>query len=144
MRFATRPRQHILQLQLTAMIDVIFLLIIFFMTTAQFVQRARAELELPEEQGEEQARVETPPMVINVLNEQRSPFVVGERRIGLNEALDLVDHEIRRLRAEGKTAADLELTIRADRRGRSSIINELGAGLRERGVTRWRLAVQQP
>ena len=144
MKFHARPRQHIVQLELTAMIDVIFLLIIFFMTTAQFVQRARAELELPEEKGEVEATVEVPPLVINVLAEDGAPFIIGEARMDMIRVLDLIDREIARLIVEGKSAGDLELTIRADRRGRSRIINELGRGLRERGVTRWRLAVQRP
>ncbi|NCO69562.1 MAG: biopolymer transporter ExbD, partial [Acidobacteria bacterium] len=49
MRFTASQRAHLPDLDLTAMIDVIFLLIIFFMTTAQFVERARAELDLPKE-----------------------------------------------------------------------------------------------
>ncbi|MFG0329318.1 MAG: ExbD/TolR family protein [Phycisphaerales bacterium] len=142
MRFRPPAKPHLVRLELTAMIDVIFLLIIFFMTTAQFVQRARAEVELPEEQGEEQARLENPPLVINILSEGAAPFQIGETRLTMTGALALIDREIRRLQEDGKNAEDLELTIRADRRGLSRVLNELGAELRDRGVTRWRLATQ--
>lgn len=146
MRFRTPERPHIVNFELTAMIDVILLLIIFFMTTAQFVQQARAELELPKEQGEDEARVETPPLVINVLarDEGGGRFLVGQRTMTSAAVLDLVDREIARIRVDGGEASELELIIRADRRGAADAINDLGRRLRERGIAHWRLATEQP
>ncbi len=124
------------------MIDVIFLLIIFFMTTAQFVERARAELELPEEKGEPEARAALPPLVINVLMEGPDRYIVGERQMGQVAVKELIDREIMRLREDGRTMGEFEVVIRADQRGASRWINDLGAYLRERGVWRWRLATE--
>jgi len=146
MRFKNPERPHIVDFELTAMIDVILLLIIFFMTTAQFVQRARADLELPKEQGEEEARVETPPLVVNVLarDEGDGRFIIGQQNLTADEVLDVIDREIARLRVDGSDVSDFELVIRADRRGAAMAINELGRGLRKRGVAHWRLATEQP
>lgn len=128
---------------MTAMIDVIFLIVIFFMATAQFVVRARADLELPLEQGEDEQQVDVPPMVINVLHTGRQPFIIGERELDMPGVLSVIDFELIRLRQEGLDAGDLELTIRADKRGMSGVVNELGRALRERGITHWRLAVEK-
>ncbi|MEC9372838.1 MAG: biopolymer transporter ExbD, partial [Planctomycetota bacterium] len=52
MSFAPDHRgERIPDIDITAMIDVVFLLIIFFMTTAQFVKMTRAEVDLPRETG---------------------------------------------------------------------------------------------
>jgi len=127
------------------MIDIIFLLIIFFMTTAQFVQQARVDLELPVEIGEDQSEVRLPPLVVNVLAEGGDrPFVVGGEQMNLDSVLALVDADLTRLAENGAGPNDLELTVRADRRGLSGVINELGTALRKRGVARWRLATEQP
>ncbi|NOG56074.1 MAG: biopolymer transporter ExbD [Planctomycetes bacterium] len=144
MRFSTPKRSHLVRLELTAMIDVVFLLIIFFMTTAQFVQRARASLELPVEVGEKESELATPPMVINILNEPYQPFVVGQNRIGRNELLELVDSELDRFLIGGGRIEDFEINIRADRSAASQVLNDLGAAFRDRGITRWRLSTQQP
>lgn len=144
MKFSRPARQHIVTLEMTAMIDIILLLIIFFMTTAQFVQRARADLELPKERGEDEARVETPPLVINILHEGERHFIVGDQQLDTTQVLALIDREIARLRLMGSDASALELTVRADRRGLSRALNDLGSHLRDRGVTHWRLATEQP
>lgn len=144
MRFSTPERTHLVRLELTAMIDVVFLLIIFFMTTAQFVQRARANLDLPLEVGEKEGELAAPPMVINILNEPYQPFVVGPNRIGVTELLHMVDSELDRFLAGGGRMEDFEVTIRADRNASSRILNDLGTAFKERGITRWRLATLQP
>jgi len=141
-RFASRQRSHLPDLDLTAMIDVIFLLIIFFMTTAQFVERARAELDLPKEEGEKEVRSAAPPLVINILHEGAERYLVGERRFDERGVKDLIDREIARHKSEGGGIGEFEVVIRADQRGPSRLINELGAFLRARGVWRWRLATE--
>ncbi len=127
------------------MIDIIFLLIIFFMTSAQFVQQSRAELELPQEAGAEERETESPPFVINVMADGMNPYIIGQgREMDLDNLLDLIEREIRRLnREEGRPASAMEVTIRADRRGVSRALNELASELRDRGITHWRIAVEK-
>jgi biopolymer transport protein ExbD len=47
-----RQRRDSITVDITPMIDVVFLLIIFFMTTAQYALLTRTELNLPKEKGE--------------------------------------------------------------------------------------------
>ncbi len=142
MRFTAKQRVHLPDLDLTAMIDVIFLLIIFFMTTAQFVERARAELELPKEEGEKDVRAVVPPLVINILAQGTNRYIVGEQQMDQAAVKNLIDREIARLKSDGGSIGEFEVVIRADQRGPSQWINDLGAFLRERGVWRWRLATE--
>lgn len=142
MRFTASQRAHLPDLDLTAMIDVIFLLIIFFMTTAQFVERARAELDLPKEAGEKEIRAAAPPLVINILAQGTDRYIVGERHLDERAVKELIDREIARLLSAGGAVGEFEIVIRADQRGPSLWINDLGSYLRDRGVWRWRLATE--
>ncbi len=143
MKFRAANRQHMVAFDLTPMVDVVFLLIIFFMTTAQFVQRARVNLELPREKGESLPELNVPPLVVNVVAQGSTPYIVGDTAYSLNGVLGLVDDEIRRLAGRGAGAGELELTLRADRRSATAPINHLAEALRDRGVTRWRIAVHE-
>ncbi len=126
------------------MIDVVFLLIIFFMTTAQFVQKSRAELDLPKEAGQAEVNTTTPPMVINIVSTGIKPFIVGQTQLDLDGLLHIIDREIDRIiREEQGGADDMELILRADQNGLSRVLNELGNELRDRGVTHWRIAVEK-
>jgi biopolymer transport protein ExbD len=52
MNFSRKKRQP-LEITLTPMIDVVFLLLIFFMVTTTFNQQSSIKISLPEAQGEE-------------------------------------------------------------------------------------------
>ncbi len=52
MNFSRKKRQP-LEITLTPMIDVVFLLLIFFMVTTTFNQQSAIKISLPEAQGEE-------------------------------------------------------------------------------------------
>ncbi|TWT47178.1 ExbD/TolR family protein [Botrimarina hoheduenensis] len=91
-----------LQLNLTPMIDVVFLLVIFFMTATQFAQVERAiEIELPTV-GAEGATAATPdqPSVITVLADGRlelnsKPIEPDELDARLRDAaIDNPDHSV--------------------------------------------------
>ena len=47
-----RPRRVAASIELTPLIDVVFLLLIFFMTSAVLVQETRLEVSLPEARGD--------------------------------------------------------------------------------------------
>ena len=47
MRFPRRRRQGAAAIELTPLIDVVFLLLIFFMTSTVFVRQSRMEIDLP-------------------------------------------------------------------------------------------------
>ncbi len=99
---------------MTPMIDVVFLLIIFFLVSSHLAQQeVQLELNLPEAgtgqpTGDDQVRR----VVVNVLSELQAggQIMVGGRLMRDAELTQLIDYEAR------KTAGQLEVRIRSDRK----------------------------
>ena len=63
MNFSSRNKpERLLPVDMTPMIDIVFQLLIFFLTTAQLAQFSRAEMDLPQEAGEETEAAENSSM----------------------------------------------------------------------------------
>ena len=135
-----RPSNRWLTIDITPMIDVVFLLIIFFMATARFAQVTRAELDLPIERGEQTEESEEAGLVVNV--DATGTIVVDQREVDLDGLMDFVHAEIDRLR--GRDATQLKLMIRADRNGDTARLNAIVARLQQSGVGAARLATEVP
>jgi biopolymer transport protein ExbD len=130
-------RDHVALIDLTPMIDVVFLLIVFFMTTAQFASMSKERLELPEQEGE----AASAPDAGTVVNLRASgELVVSGDTLTLEALLRRVAADI----AKAGSAEELDLLIRADRGASAAHLNDLAEGLAARGVTRWRLATERP
>jgi biopolymer transport protein ExbD len=130
-------RDHVALIDLTPMIDVVFLLIVFFMTTAQFASMSKERLELPEQQGE----AASAPDAGTVVNLRASgALVVSGDALTLEAFLRRVAADI----ARAGSPEELDLLIRADRGASAARLNDLAEGLAARGVTRWRLATERP
>src|SRR5690606_13099076 len=63
---AREPRSNVPAIDLTAMVDVVFLLIVFFLTTSSLVEQSRTAVELAREQGEDLSTPPVPPLLINI------------------------------------------------------------------------------
>lgn len=145
MRFARGVSHgHVIELNLTPMVDVVFQLIVFFIATAQFAYQSQVPIDLPEEKGDGSAQVEVAPMEISVLNDAANPYVVDGQRTNLAGVVRWADERLGRLQETGSDAQGLEVTVRAERTARSAAVNDVGRVLQARGITRWRLAVRQP
>ncbi|HYW80658.1 MAG TPA: biopolymer transporter ExbD [Thermoguttaceae bacterium] len=98
---------------MTPMIDVVFLLIIFFLVSSHMAkQEVELELDLPEAgSGQRPDEDDIRRVVVNVLPEQDAAarIVVGGRQIVTEELAQLIGFESRR------KAGHLEVRIRADR-----------------------------
>lgn len=106
MRFSHREEEDY-SLQLTSLIDVVFLLLIFFMVSTSFIDFARRlDIQLPETKAGAEA-----------LRNQRFLIEVGvEKQITLNgEKISLDDLE-RQLEASKGKPGRRSLTIKADKR----------------------------
>lgn len=119
---------------LTAMIDVVFQLIIFFMFTSQFGELRRTEIDLPREPGDEtQARLE-PAMIIDLTFD--GVFYV--------ESVETSLSEIERIAKQGVIMQDpadpFDVLIRPDRNAPAAHLDRLLLGLSTTGVSRWKLA----
>jgi biopolymer transport protein ExbD len=135
-----RHPDRVSPVELTPMIDVIFLLIIFFMTTAQFAQLTRAELDLPQEHGEQDPAADESGLVINITSDGQ--IIVNDRSITLTE----LDAHVSRYLSEVRTAnrRDIKLTLRVDRQADSTNLNRVIRLLQDRGVPAARLATEIP
>ena len=125
--------------EITPMIDIVFLLIIFFMITAQFARITRAEVELPPERGEQQAAAEEAGLVINVMADGR--YVVEQSTYGLEGVTAQVQAAVERA---GGNPSRARLMIRPDRRADTAALNALLTRLRELGVPLARVATEVP
>ncbi len=75
MNFYRRKRPP-LEITLTPMIDVVFLLLIFFMVTTTFNQQSELTINLPEAQGEEVVSVEK--MITLTIDAEGTYFLTGD------------------------------------------------------------------
>ncbi len=75
MNFSRRKRQP-LEITLTPMIDVVFLLLIFFMVTTTFNQQAEIKINLPEAKGQEIQ--ESKKQITLTINAEGTYFISGD------------------------------------------------------------------
>jgi biopolymer transport protein ExbD len=141
MRFSrSGSRPAALLLDMTPMIDIVFLLLIFFLTTAQLARESRAELDLPEERGEQRNEVERAGLIINVL--ANGDLMQGDRIITVEELEELAVRQVVGARDEqGRSVRPL---VRADRNAPAERLNEVFNALRRAGTGSARLATSAP
>jgi biopolymer transport protein ExbD len=132
-----RFRRRGVSVEITPMVDVVFLLIIFFMTTAQFSRLTRAEVDLPQERGEQQRRAEEAGLVVNVT--RSGELIVSNRTVALGELQQLVQDELR-----SDSDEQPRLLIRADRQADVRHLNEVVELMTSLGFGEARLATEVP
>ncbi|MCZ6834686.1 MAG: biopolymer transporter ExbD [Planctomycetota bacterium] len=135
-----RNREKVLIVDITPMIDVVFLLIIFFMVAAQFARTTRAEMDLPLEPGEQEQQAEEAGLVINVLAD--GSIIVNEQTLDLDQLEAMVRDEVQNV--HGGDAKLVKLLIRSDRNNDTSRLNQILNRLETLGVGAARLATEVP
>ncbi len=134
-----QPSSNLLDVDITGMIDVVFLLIIFFMTTAQFARMTRADIDLPQEAGEELDSQMSAGIIVNIAED--GSIIVEQQVIDLNRLVRKVAAEVA---LAGDDASNVELTVRADRNLSAGVLNDIARGLAEAGLRGVRLATEPP
>lgn len=131
MRVPTRPRSFGLRFNLTPLIDIVFLLVIFFLAASHFARSETAEaVELPEATQSEREDSARRRLVVTVTAE-------GTYRIG-GRAIDLAGLE-RRIAGDGRKLE--EVRIRADRSVPYRLIEPILLSCAESGVHSVKFAV---
>ena len=120
---------------LTPMIDVVLLLIIFFMLSSQFAQAQRRPMDLPQEAGRPSKPEGTSVVVVDIDGPDR--YRLLEQSMSLSEVAAAVADQVGRS-ADG--AQQLELVVRAERRTPALALNRLAEALTRVGVRTWKLA----
>ena len=125
--------------EMTPMIDIVFLLIIFFMVASQFAHQARLEMQLPRERGESLKDAQNTGLVINIRKDGAIILDVDLPPI----TIDALDEQIK-LAISSKTAPWESLLIRADQNASTTTLNEVFRLLNKHGLSATRLATEVP
>ncbi len=122
----------------TSMLDINFLLIMFFMMTVHFQQMSAVELDLPVERGAEN-RVEEDHIIVNL--EANGDIVVGSRAVSLDGLRNVVASEV--ARTEGGASA-VRVLVRADRAASAARLNDVVSLMQKAGVGLGRFGTEVP
>lgn len=122
---------------LTAMIDVVLLLTIFFSMTSQFTEAQNRPMDLPRERGEGPIQEDAPMSLVIDLERDGAMRVLGANMP--HEELARVLRRQAQL-ALAASGAPLEVVVRADRHCASEHLARLGRALADAGIMNWKLA----
>ncbi|TXK65619.1 ExbD/TolR family protein [Alkalisalibacterium limincola] len=123
------------EISLTSLIDVVFTLIIFFVITTTFDERAAIELNLPESSA---ATALEPDETLVVAVDGEGRFFVGDQEV-LRRDVESLRAAIARVAGEDRTRP---VTLRADARAQhQSVVTAMDA-LGQLGFTRISIATQ--
>lgn len=125
--------------EMTPMIDIVFLLIIFFMVAAQFAQQAHVNLNLPEESGEQKEDKPRSALVINILEDGSIVVDNSEGSITLEQVDEIVAATVQTKDVEWKN-----ISIRADQNTRAGSLNEVLVILSKHGLSATNIATESP
>jgi len=135
MHLSKHKRQMTAKMNMTPMIDIVFLLIIFFMTVTQVSEANKEQLNLPKQQGSSDQ--ESTNLTINV--NQAGDIVVSGTTYNTPQLVALLTQEIAKVDNDPNR---LKVVLRADQLGDSETVNEVVETLAQLGVVRVNIAVQ--
>jgi len=125
--------------EMTPMIDIVFLLIIFFMVAAQFAQQARVDIALPKEMGKH-ATIESGSLII--INVSGNDDIILDATIGVISLSDL-DLELKNLKENNDLVWE-NVKIRADGASSSGTFNDIISLLSKHGLKATIIATEEP
>lgn len=136
MNFRTSAHED-LELNITPLIDIVFLLLIFFMVSTTFQTESQLRVQLPEA-SEERAADAGEPLAVVISAEGQ--YAVAGRELGDNELATLV----RALRDAAAGDRDQPLVIRADARApHQAVVRAMDASQRA-GLRNLSIATSRP
>ena len=138
MKFSRRGR-HEATVELTPLIDVVFLLLIFFMVSTTFIRETQLKIDLPEAAGELQEIEED---IIEITVDRLGDYAVNDRLLVNNEIRTLV----RALEAvmEERGASSSRLIVTADANATHQAVVRAMDAAGKVGLTRISITTQQP
>lgn len=132
MNFRTRPRDD-LDINITPLIDVVFILLIFFMVSTTFQKSAELQVQLPESTA---TPADDVPVSIEVVINAQGQFFLNGREL-VNNQLATVRAAMQSI-AEGKT--ELPVVVRADARTPHQAVVTAMDAASQLGLTRLSIA----
>ncbi len=137
MRLSKKRREATSEVDMTPMIDIVFLLIIFFMTVSQISAVNHERVDLPRLEGADDQK----PVLLTVNVTEKGEIVIAGNRLALPQFISLV---ARQLVEVGDDPNRLTCVIRGDHRAKSKTMNEIANALKRMQIERVRFAVEVP
>ena len=137
MRLSKRSGSRLLRMNMTPMIDIVFLLLIFFMTVTQASRIKEEQLELPQQEGSRDKEISS--LTINI--RQDGQLVMLGRVLQPDRVLTLVNEELARVDNDPRR---INIELRVDQRGESRAANQVAKSLEQLNIKRVSFAVQVP
>jgi len=142
MRFRDRPAEE-LQIDLTPLIDVVFLLLIFFMVSTTFSKESQLRIKLPDSAPTPQVTEERKLIEIQI-SSQEVFAVKGPADAEPRQLLSSRPDDLRRaIKLAGEGQGDLIVIIRADRKTPHEAVIRAMDAARRQGHTHITFATQQ-
>lgn len=124
---------------LTSMIDVVLLLIIFFMASAQFAKTMRSPVDLPKEKGDQLQQSAEQTIYIDIRAD--GTYLLTGQQVQLERLVQLVVADLKKRTVE--SGNEIEVVVRADKRALGLHLNALAGALTVAGIRDWKLAVAE-
>jgi biopolymer transport protein ExbD len=124
------------EVNLTALIDVVFLLLIFFMVSTTFQRESELKIELPEASGE---AVEAPVEALEIIIDAQGRYFLRGEQV-LNEQLPTLKRAIEKALGDQK---DPPVIIRADARTPHQAVVRAMDAASQLGLVKMSLATSQ-
>ena len=115
MNLNVRPRTQP-EVNLTSLIDVVLLLLVFFMVSTSFVKQSQITIRLPE--AESVTQVEEPPERIDIMITESGTFLINGREL-INNRPATIRNALQKISAGNN---QLPLTISADANARHQFV----------------------
>ncbi len=138
MNFRRRKNLDNLRVNLTPLIDTVFLLLIFFMMTTTFNKESQLNIDLPEAKGEHSTTVE----VIRIIINKEGEYAINERdRHLINNQLETLKRALKEAAGGRKNPP---LLISADKKAPHYAVMKAMEAVRDLGFVRLSFEAQQP
>ena len=115
MRLTTRAKAQP-EVNLTSLIDVVLLLLVFFMVSTSFVKQSQITIRLPE--AESATQVQEPPERIDIMITESGTFLINGREL-INNRPATIRNALQKISAGNN---QLPLTISADANARHQFV----------------------
>ena len=103
-------KEENVEVNLTPLIDVVFLLLIFFMVSTTFDRHATLKVTLPESTAKAIQQVKDP-LVLSI--DAKGNYFLNDRQI-VNQSLDTLKQALRKMLGDEATIQNTALVLRAD------------------------------
>ncbi len=133
-----RQRRDEVGVDLTPLIDVVFLLLIFFMVSTTFIRETQLKIDLPEASGELQ---EIEDDVIEITVDRRGDYAVNESLL-VNNELDTLVRALRERLADREPDSRVIITADANA-AHAAVVRAMDAAGRV-GLSRISITTRQP